>query len=503
MCRRSILVLTLVLSCAAMGAGVLRADESVEALLRRRAEAFVAAMNAPGNEALEAFARDHLGSELSQEDRASRFAERMRSQFAAMGSIERHQIQILRDGAYLFVYCKHEKAGTWQNYQFRVLPEDGHRLSLVFVALASEPATPPSTPIQSEASRTWLTSRLASIETQQPFSGAILVRRKGEEVYSLFKGVADASISVPVTRTSRFGMASGSKMFTAVAILQLDQAGKLSLKDSLIKYLPDFPDKEFAKRATLHQLLTHTAGAGDYWDDAYEKAWDGITKTDQMLPFVLRHLGDTPAGEFSYSNSGFVLLGLVIEAVSGKSFYDYVQERIFAPAGMKSTGYPVRSAAAAGIAIPYEPEMQAGAVKPGGYVPARLNARGTSAGGASTTADDLVAFAAGLRNGVLLDKAHFDLMIAPHVPYGGKDSSYGYGTILEKSKGVLSFGHGGNAPGTQFEFKIYPEIDTVLLVMSNYNTIAPHEMASAIDHIIRNEAPPVPGEAPAAAPVPH
>jgi CubicO group peptidase (beta-lactamase class C family) len=281
-------------------------------------------------------------------------------------------------------------------------------------------------------------------------------------------------------------MASGSKMFTAVAILQLAQAGKLSLGDPLIKSLPSFPNQDFARHATIHQLLTHTAGAGDYWDDAYEKHWGSITETSQMLPFVLNHLGDSPAGEFAYSNSGFILLGLVVEAVSGMSYSDYVQKHIFAPAGMTATGYPRRSGHVADVALPYEPAMAAGAVKPGVYLPAELGERGTSAGGASTTAEDMFRFAAALEKGLLLDKAHVDLMIHPHVPYGGKDSWYGYGTILEKKRGVLSWGHGGMAPGTQFEFKVYPELDTVMVVMSNYNTIASPEIASALDDLIRN-----------------
>jgi CubicO group peptidase (beta-lactamase class C family) len=281
-------------------------------------------------------------------------------------------------------------------------------------------------------------------------------------------------------------MASGSKMFTAVAILQLAQRGRLSLTDPLGKHLPTFPNPEFAKRATLHQLLTHTAGAGNYWDDAYEKEWGSITELRQMLPFVLAHLGASPAGEFSYSNSGYVLLGLVIEAVSGVSYYDYVRKNVFEPAGMASTGFPVRGDAMPDEALPYEPEMDAGAVKPGVYVPVTLGARGSSAGGASTTADDLLRLVDALRGGVLLDPAHHDLMTRGHVRYGGPNSWYGYGTIVEKDRGVLSWGHGGMARGTQFELKVYPERDAVMLVMSNYNTIAGPEMASALDHLLRN-----------------
>lgn len=475
-----------VLLVSALLASPARAAEGVEALLRQRAEAFVAAMNAGDRAALEAFARDHLESRVAREGSAGRFADRMVEARAELGAVERHSVQVLRGGALVFVYCKHAKSGAWQNYQFRVAAGDDHRLQLVFRAVAIEPLERPGAPLGSDEADRWLGRLQARLEEQQPFSGIALVRSRGREAYSLVKGTADAAKGAPVTRSSRFGMASGSKMFTAVAVLQLAQRGRLSLADPLAKHLPGFANPEFAKRATLHQLLTHTAGAGNYWDDAYEREWDRITELRQMLPFVLAHLGESPPGEFSYSNSGYVLLGLVVEAVSGTSYYDYVRKNVFEPAGMASTGFPVRRDARPDEALPYEPEMDAGAVKPGVYVPVTLGARGSSAGGASTTADDLLRFVDALRKGVLLDPAHLDLMTRGHVRYGGPDSWYGYGTIVEKDRGVSSWGHGGMARGTQFELKVYPERDAVVLVMSNYNTIAGPELASALDHLVRN-----------------
>jgi len=480
MMRRSALPLVVLL----VGTSIASTTDSVDALLRLRGEAFVTAMNAQGD-ALTAFARDHLGSRVAREGLAARFADSMRADLAELGPIDRHAIQVLDGGRLVFVFCRRTRNGSWQNYQFRVLADDEHRLQLVFRAVAIEPLARPTTAIDGPEAGPWLQRFQAALEEQHPFSGVVVVRRRGKDVYSLVRGIADTSRNVPMSRDTRLGMASGSKMFTAVAILELAQAGKLSLADPLIRHLPRFPNPGFAKRASIHQLLTHTAGAGNYWDDAYERQWDSITELPQMLPFVLPHLEASPPGEFSYSNSGFVLLGLVVEAVAGTSYYDYVQKHVFAPAGMASTGFPIRSDDAAGLALPYDPQFDAGAVKPGVYVPVRLGVRGSSAGGASTTADDLLRFADALRNGVLLDKAHLDLMTRAHVPYGSLES-YGYGTILEKKRGVLSFGHGGTARGTQFELKIFPALDTVMVVMSNYNTIAAHELASALDDLIRN-----------------
>jgi CubicO group peptidase (beta-lactamase class C family) len=483
MCRGVGLAALILVASSSTGA----AAEPVETLLRQRAEAFVAALNANDRAALEAFARDHLESGIARAGRAGRFAERMLETRVELGAIERHSVQVLRGGALVFVYCKHAKGGAWQNYQFRVAAADAHRLQLVFRAVAIEPVEPPDAALASAETRRWLDGLESRLEAQQPFSGVAVVRSRGTEAFRVVKGVADAAKSLPVTRDTRFGMASGSKMFTAVAILQLAQAGKLSLTDPLVKHLPRFPNQDFAKRATIHQLLTHTAGAGNYWDDAYEKEWDRITELPQMLPFVLAHLEASPPTEPSYSNSGFILLGLVVEAVSGQSYYDYVRKHVLDPAGMRATGFPVRGDSTPGAALPYEPEMDAGAVKPGVYVPVTLGARGSSAGGASTTVDDLLRFVEALRGGVLLDDAHLELMTRGHVPYGGVDSWYGYGTIVDKDRGVLSWGHGGMARGTQFELKVYAERDAVLVVMSNYNTIAGPELASALDHLVRNE----------------
>ena len=474
------LLLFLVSACAPS----LFAGES-DALLRQRGEAFVAAFNAQGG-ALDAFARNHLESRLSRDGKTSVFAARMQEEFKELGPVDRHSIQIVNGGRAVFVFCRFGNTGTWQNYQFRVLESDESRLQLIFRAVAVEPMERPATPIESTASLRWLKSFQAGLEEQHPFSGVALVRKKGAEVFSLVKGLENASLETPMSRTTRMGMASGSKMFTAIAILQLEAAGKVSLSDPLIKYLKDFPDQEFARRATLHQLLTHTAGAGDYWDDAYEKAWGSITRLPQMLPFVLSHLRDSPAGEFSYSNSGYILLGLVVEAVTGDSYYDYVQTRILDPAGMTSTGFPIREDATRGVALPYDPEMDAGAVKKGSYLPVTLGARGTSAGGAFTTVDDMMRFADALRSGKLLDAPRLALLTGKHVSYAGPDSWYGYGTMIEEKKGAVSWGHGGSARGTQFEFRVFPDLDTVMVVISNYNTIAANEMASALDELIRN-----------------
>jgi len=470
-------------------------DVGLERRLVARGEAFVAAMNAPGDEALAAFAREHVESRVATSGATGRFVEAVRRDFAEKGPITHHALRVIDGGRLLFVYAQRAKSGAWQCFQFRVLHDDDDRLQLVFVSIAVEPQERPKSAVDAPETRIWLDRYVAELEKQQPFSGVVLLTRGGRELYSLVRGRASVGPDRPMTRQTELGMASGSKMFTAVSILQLAEAGKLSLDDTLAMRLPDFPRRDYAENVTLRKLLTHTAGAGDYWDDEYEKAWGGIVETRQMLPHVLRHLAPESLGRFQYSNSGFVLLGLVVEAVSGQNFYDYVAEHVFRPAGMKATGYPLRSQNDPQVARPYDASWSAGAVRPGVFVPVELGERGTAAGGAATTADDLVRFVRALGDGTLLDAASYRAMTSAQIPMSGPfgdaspGQSYGFGTIVEERGGVVSFGHGGTAPGTSFEFKVYPASDTVLVVMSNYNTIAAHEIAGALDEIVRSSRP--------------
>lgn len=460
-----------------------------DASLRQRGEAFAAALQAGSEAAFVAFARDHLATSVFAGDQGARFAAHMRETLAELGPVDRSSVQVLEGGRALFVFARSATTGAWQNFQFRVLADDGDRLQLVFRALASEPLARPATALGDPETEAWLARFAATLEAQHPFAGVALVRRGEQTLFSRVQGLADVENGRPITLATRFGMASGGKLFTAVGILQLAQAGRLGLDDPLAVHLPDFPDSAFATRTTVRQLLTHTAGAGNYWDANYEAARSRIRSNADLLPFVLPHLGETPAGEFSYSNSGYLLLGLVIEAVSGQDFYAYLEQELFAPAGMRHTGYS-QPGEAGEFAKGYEPILEAGAVKPGSYRPVEAAGRGTAAGGAVSNAEDLLRFAAALEEGRLLDPEHLALLSELQVDSGaGNASGWSCGAEVLDAGGVHAYGHGGTAPGCQFELRIYPALDSVLLVMSNYNTIAAHEWAATLDALLRNPTP--------------
>ena len=159
------------------------------------------------------------------------------------------------------------------------------------------------------------------------FSGAVLVAKDGQAVFTGNYGLADREKGIPNAPSTKFRIGSMNKMFTAVAILQLVQARKIELNDPLGKYITDYPNKDIAKKVTIRQLLTHTGGTGDFFGPEFDAhRLELKTLDDYVKLFGERGPQFEPGSRWAYSNYGFLLLGIVVERVSGKSYYDYVSE---------------------------------------------------------------------------------------------------------------------------------------------------------------------------------
>jgi D-alanyl-D-alanine carboxypeptidase len=299
------------------------------------------------------------------------------------------------------------------------------------------------------------------------FSGTALVAKNGKPVFTAVYGMADRDKKIPNQLGTQFRIGSMNKMFTATAVLQLVQAGKISLTDPLGKYLPDYPNKDVATKVTIHHLLTHTGGTGDFFGPEFDKhRLELRTLQDYVKLYGERGLAFEPGSRWEYSNYGFLLLGLVVQKASGQDYYDYVREHIFKPAGMNSTDSLPEDQAAPGRSVGY--------TKMGGAKEWRPNVdtlpyRGTSAGGGYSTVEDLLAFANALENHTLLDAKNVDLLTTGKVDTpGGGGSKYGYGFGDETSAdGVRCFGHGGGAPGMNGDLKICPQSGYVIAVLAN------------------------------------
>jgi D-alanyl-D-alanine carboxypeptidase len=252
------------------------------------------------------------------------------------------------------------------------------------------------------------------------FSGVALVARNGKPVFAQAYGLADREKKIPNTLKTRFRIGSMNKMFTAVATLQLVQSGKLDLKAPLGNYLTDYPNKDAASKVTIEQLLTHTGGTGDIFGPEFEKRRLELkTLQDYVTLYGNRALQFEPGSRWQYSNYGFLLLGVLIERITGQSYYDYVRDHIYKPAGMTATGSEPEEQAV--------PDRSIGYTRRGG-TELRPNTdtlpyRGSSAGGGYSTVEDLFRFATALQTHKLLNAQYTDLLTTGKVQTPGGAST--------------------------------------------------------------------------------
>lgn len=304
-----------------------------------------------------------------------------------------------------------------------------------------------------------LTARADALAAEDRLSGAMLIARRGRIVFEMTWGLADRESTTPVTTQTRFRLGSANKMFTSVAVLQLLNAGKLALDGTVGRYLPDYPNKDVAAKVTVRHLLTHTGGTGDIFGPEFTAKRTNLkTHTDYLHLYGGRPPQFEPGTRDAYSNYGMVLLGALIEKVSGMAYYDYVREYIFRPAGMVDTDSLPESENV--------PNRAAGYMWQGnGWVSntATLPYRGTAAGGGYSTVGDLLRFANALESGLLLPRPLLGEATKPQ----NHESWYGYGFMLGGEGALRSYGHPGGAPGMNAAFRVYPELGVVLIGLSN------------------------------------
>jgi CubicO group peptidase (beta-lactamase class C family)/tRNA A-37 threonylcarbamoyl transferase component Bud32 len=308
------------------------------------------------------------------------------------------------------------------------------------------------------------------------FAGAVLVARHGTVLLEDAWGRADRKAGVANTSATRFRIGSMNKMFTAVATLQLVEAHKLALDDPIGKHLPDYPNKQVAAKVTARHLLTHTGGTGDIFGPEFDHHRRQLREhRDYLKLYGRRGLNFEPGARFEYSNYGFVLLGALIEHVSGESYDDYVRDHVFRPAGMRSTGALPEAVEVPDRAVGYTRLSPTSAWEPNTDT---LPWRGTAAGGGYSTVGDLLRFAQALSSGRLISTATLAEATRPHQPqYGyGFDVQYGYGFDVQGQGRLRGYGHGGGADGMNGELRIFPELGYVVVGLSNLDPPAASEL---------------------------
>lgn len=303
-----------------------------------------------------------------------------------------------------------------------------------------------------------LTDIADRLSAKDKFAGAVIIAH-GNEQWSHNWGNLDKSDAKPITADTPMLLASAGKMFTAVSVLQLVDAGKIDLDAPLGRYLTDYPNKETA-RVTVRQLLEHRGGTGDIGilgkDDGANRAH--VRTIADMIALNGNRPPDFPPGtKADYSNYGFVLLGAIVERVSGESYYDYVAEHVFKLAGMLNAGFPDLEHLD-GVATGYTTFF--------GKIPKLVSNRdvlpwrGMPAGGGVASANDMLKFFNAMKSGKLLSAKMLKLATT-----AGDTPWYGMGFIVNSHENQ-SWGHGGQSYGMDVAAHYYPAHDTTFICLA-------------------------------------
>ncbi|HEX9173385.1 MAG TPA: serine hydrolase [Telluria sp.] len=290
----------------------------------------------------------------------------------------------------------------------------------------------------------------------------VIVVKDGKTVYRKAYGMADVAKRQPLTPDTALRLGSITKQFTAVAILMLAEEGKIALGDPITKFLPDYPTQ--GKTITIEHLLTHTSGIASYTGrPGYMLNMHKDLTVAQMIDsFKDAPMDFEPGTDWRYNNSGYFLLGAIIEKVSGKSYADFVAQRIFTPLGMTDTAYEGHERGRAPRAIGYS-------VAEKGFEPSRpvSMTQPYAAGSLVSTVDDLARWDVAISSGKLIKAASWKRAFTPYEVTTGKPTKYGYGWALSSLRGVPVIGHGGGINGFNTYAARIPGEKVFVAVLSN------------------------------------
>jgi len=317
---------------------------------------------------------------------------------------------------------------------------------------------------------------IQSFVDNKRFMGAVLVARGNDILLDKGYGFADLEWNVPNTPATKFRLGSITKQFTAASILLLEERGKLSVNDPVKKYIPDAPAAW--DQITIFNLLTHTSGIPSFTSFPDYASLEPFPTTPKALVarFKDKPLDFQPGEKWSYSNSGYVLLGYLIETVSGDPYAKFVQDNIFTPLGMKDSGYDSNSAIVPRRAMGYSPGPD-GFVN-AGYIDMTIP---FSAGGLYSTTEDLLRWQQGLFGGKLLSPVSLKKMTTPF------KSEYAFGLGVHTRNGRTVIDHNGGIEGFNTSLAYYPDDKLTVVVLANENGRAPEEVAADLGRLAEGE----------------
>jgi D-alanyl-D-alanine carboxypeptidase len=336
------------------------------------------------------------------------------------------------------------------------------RLAVLIVALAS-PAIAVQTTERSAAQLVSELDRLLSPRFPMDGPGAaVIVVKDGRVIFRKGYGMANLELKTPVQADMVFELGSLTKQFTSTAILMLAEQGKLSLDEDLHKYVPDYPDK--GAKISIENLLTHTSGIKSYTNDPkFPAMWRQDLTVQQIIDITKDDPLEFPPGtKWKYDNTGYILLGAIIEKISGMSYADYVRKNIFEPLGMKHSYYGSNSAVIPGRASGYSRNG-------GNWVNAQYLSMTLpyAAGSLMSSVDDLAIWDGAISAGKLLSKASWDRAFTPYKLANGDDTHYGYGWAIDAYDDHSIVRHNGGIFGYVSEVVRLPKDHVYAAMLTN------------------------------------
>lgn len=452
------------------------------------ASRFIEAFNAPGS--LEPFiAANFTQVSLSRQSAALRAAELDRVK-AAAGGMTRLESKSQGERMVETIAATRNGGKHVRIVLFTSGREPG-KIADIFILDARDPKRAaadafPTTAVSERDAIRLIRRRVESLTREDRFSGALLVARGDKVLVREARGYANQPWQAPNRTSTRFHMASVGKMWTATAVVRLAERGKLSLDDTLARWVPTYPHKEAASKITLRMLLQHRGGIGD---------WDGRRLGPISSSAAAATMTEPPAEpgkSFAYSNAGYVLLSAAAEAASGLTFEQLMEQEIFKPAGMTRSGvWPVTAIV---------PDRATGYLRPASdplafgprYANDQFLGHGADgSGGGYSTVDDMLAFLRALTTGRLVKPETLQMMIAQSGEFPGapRPARYGLGLNLSECAGAPTLGHGGGGQNSGVSSVAYATVGGpwTVIVLSNYDPPAAEELALDICDLVHRK----------------
>jgi len=415
-------------------------------------EAYVTAFN-NGEAAMRNFLTDNISdASLKQRPLEVRLPI-YRQMKGEMGELTLQQIQENTNTS--ITALMHTKNDEWFLFTFELEQEPQHKIIGIRIENTDEPESTTAPKVKEIEALQSVAQFLDEKTKRGEFSGTVLIAKNGKAILKRAYGMASKEFKVINRIDTKFNLGSINKIFTTIAIGQLYEQGKISLNDPIIKFLPNYPNKTAAQKVIIRHLLDMTSGIGDFFGEKFENTpKDKLRTIDDFLPmFANDSLKFEPGSQRQYSNGGYIVLGAIIEKISGESYYDYVREHIFKPTGMLNT-----ESYEADIPVP---NLAEGYTREETDKPWRNNiytrpARGSSAGGGYSTAEDLLMFT------VALEKNTFFKNPETWETLRGEPSG-------QKSRRQGGLGFFGGAPGINSGIETNIGKGFTAIVMSNYD----------------------------------